>query len=233
MSRVRNAVRFVARSGNAKLGRCAATWVSQDSCPLDCPHLKESCYAKAGRAGITTRRLNRAGRFKPATLAREEARQIQAAPGDRPLRVHVVGDSPDDESARIVGAAMAGYTRRSGQPSWTYTHAWRVVKRSSWGAANVLASCETVEAVKAAHRAGYATALVMSKFASEKTHDVGGIKVIPCPAQTRGTTCDKCRLCWNAPRLRKAKLTIGFAVHGVVAQKVDRDQPGRIALEVV
>lgn len=233
MGKVSEAVRFIKRSDNRKLGRCAATYVSQNSCPKDCPFRGKGCYAEAVPTFFTTAAVNRAGRHTTRALALEESRQIDAAPGDRPLRVHVVGDSPNDESARIVGAAMVRYAKRSSQPAWTYTHAWRVVRRSSWGRANVLASCESATDVRKARRKGYATALVVSHFASDKTHEIEGLRVIPCPNQTRGVTCSDCQLCANPSRLRRHGLTIGFALHGRRAQSVNARGPGRIALTVV
>ncbi len=65
MQGVERAVSLIQRSGNRKLGHMAVTYVSQDSCPGDCPFRGSGCYAEQHFAGITTRRLNRAGRFSP------------------------------------------------------------------------------------------------------------------------------------------------------------------------
>ncbi len=144
----------------------------------------------------------------------------------------MVGDCPDDSSARTVAAAMVRYRKRGGFPTWTYTHAWRTVRRASWGQADVLASCESVKAVKQAQRRGYATALVVERFSTDKAHDIDGVRVVPCPNQTRGITCDSCRLCADADRLKSAGLTIGFALHGKMAQHHAAKHPGRIALTI-
>jgi hypothetical protein len=37
----------------------SATYVSQQSCPDDCPLLGNGCYAETGNVGIHTNRLNR------------------------------------------------------------------------------------------------------------------------------------------------------------------------------
>jgi hypothetical protein len=105
-------------------------------------------------------------------------------------------------------------------PIWTYTHSWRQVKRSSWGRAiSVLASCEALEQARAAMKRGYAAAVVVVR------HPQGGkawrdretgIRVIPCPEQTRGIVCTSCRLCWREKWLKESRTVIGFEVHGSV-----------------
>jgi hypothetical protein len=209
-------VTVVARSDNKKLGRCSATYASQSSCPGDCAHLHNGCYAESGYTNVTTMRLNDSETTAPLAIAREEARQIAALPGDRPLRLHVVGDAKTDACARTLAVACEDYP----QPVWTYTHAWRRVQRTSWGGISVLASCESAEDVEAAQEKGYATALVVDSFASDKLHDRRGVRLLPCPSQTRGVPCSDCRLCMDDNRLASAGITIGFAAHGSGRKRV-------------
>jgi hypothetical protein len=214
------AVFAVETSRNAKLGSCSATYVSQESCPRGCPFRGAGCYAEEGRVGLITRRLNRGGRRTPAGLARAEAEAIGRLTADRPLRLHVVGDCATPLAARIVADAARRYRARRGSPVWTYTHAWRAVPRDCWGQVSVLASCESASQVAEARRAGYATALVVPEFPSDRAFTVAGERVIPCPHQTRGVTCRDCRLCWDDGRLWQCGLSIGFAAHGTGAAKV-------------
>ena len=52
----------------------------------------------------------------------------------------------------------------------------------------------------------------MSSFESERGYSVGhGVKVVPCPAQTRDLKCNQCRLCFK--KMPKGT-AIGFAWHG-------------------
>jgi hypothetical protein len=80
------------------------------------------------------------------------------------MRLHTVGDCRTDEAAKIVAAAAERYMDAGGGPVWTYTHAWRLVDRASWGRVSVLASCETPEQVELARARGYATAIVVDEF---------------------------------------------------------------------
>jgi hypothetical protein len=143
-----------------------------------------------------------------ADVARAEADAIDSLSGTRPLRLHVVGDCPTDDAARIVSDAAERYTARGGGRAWTYTHAWRDVVRASWQSVSVRASCETADDVRAAHARGYDAAIVVDSHKSDRAYDVDGIRVVPCPEQTRGRSCADCGLCM------RPGTTIAFAVHG-------------------
>jgi hypothetical protein len=189
------------------------------------------CYAERGPLGFFhTAALNSFAEEIEATaldVARAEASAIDsmATVVGRPLRLHVVGDCPSDEAARIVSAAGERYTERGGGPVWTYTHAWRDVARESWGSVSVLASCETREDVELARERGYATALVVDAFEGDRLSN----SVLPCPAQTRGKSCAECRLCMDDTRLIGSGYSIGFEIHGdVVTQR-----RARVAMEEV
>jgi hypothetical protein len=218
----------VETSDNRKLGPVSATYTSQSSCPRSCPWFGAGCYAETGMVGWTTRRLNRSGQRGPLAVARAEARAIDGLTGDRLLRLHVVGDARTNAAARVLGAAARRYTLRGNSPRrgrkvWTYTHAWRTVERSSWGpAVSVLASVETAREARVAMAAGYAAALVVIDFEREGAYEVDGLKVLPCPEQTRGVTCRDCGLCRDDDRLRSAGLVIGFAAHGTGGPAVRR-----------
>lgn len=226
------------RSGNVKLGDAATTHVAQVSCPPSCVFKDGGgCYAETGRQGkFVTRRLNEAAEGATAldaALAEAEAiDRMDVAPG-RPMRLHTVGDCATDEAARIVAAASARYRSRGGGPVWTYTHAWRTVDRASWGDVSVLASCETIEDIRAARERGYATAIVVDEFPGRERYylmpgEPGRSEaVIPCPAQTSHRTCSDCRLCMNDDARLQQHHTIGFAIHGIPATK----RAARMALD--
>lgn len=217
----------VAESGNEKIGVCATTYAAQVSCPTYCAFFNGGgCYAENGRIYTSsTGPLNENARAAGASaldVAHAEAEAIRLLPvlkcWDRPLRLHTVGDCASDEAAQIVSAAAAGYRERGGGPVWTYTHAWRIVDRSSWGEVSVLASCETAEQVELARARGYAPSIVLERFDVPRRYLAGTssqVPVLPCPAQTHeGVTCASCRLCMKDDALLTRDYAIGFAVHG-------------------
>ncbi len=210
----------VEKTSNRKVGDCSVTMAAQCSCPPSCPFLGNGCYAEHGLQGIHTKRQN-----KKAVSAIDEARQeavaINALSGKRPLRLHVVGDCATNLAAKTVSKAAQAYTAKHGKPVWTYTHAWRNVDRRSWGSVSALASCETTSQVHQALGRGYAAAMTVSQHPADgKAHSKDGLKLIPCPEQTRNATCDTCRLCWDDAALLARKAVITFEAHGTGAKAV-------------
>jgi len=219
---------LVLNSQNVKVGDVSATYAPIDAtCPASCPLKEAGCYAKTGNVGFQVRRLERefAG-LNGDTLAELEASEIESQ-GKRlksegiskPLRIHVSGDATSDRRASALGRAAAHWPG----PVWSYTHAWRDVSRASWGRVSVLASVETLsDATKALSR-GFAPAIVVTEHPSNGRAwvDPGtGVKVIPCPSQTRDVSCADCRLCFNDSKLLAQNAAIAFAAHGTGAKKL-------------
>jgi hypothetical protein len=212
------------RSQNTKTGLCAVTYASiAATCPKSCALKGEGCYAQGGRVAIVVHRLDaQAGNAlatarAEAALIRENAKR---APDGYPLRLHASGDCRTETTARTVSNACAEWPG----PVWTYTHAWRDVPRKAWGSVSVLASIESVEDGRAALRAGYAPAVVVHEHPHNgRAWRSNGVTWIPCPEQTRGVTCAKCRLCFDADALKERRHGIAFAAHGNRRETVKRN----------
>ncbi len=218
----------VENSENRKTGLVSVTYTSQGSCPGMCPFLGHGCYAEVGPVGFITRELNKSG-GSPRQIALAEAAAIDQLSGERLLRLRIVGDCRTNEAARIEGKAVTRYVRRgrqapqTGKVAWGYTHASETVLRASWGREmSILASVESIGAARAAMKRGYAAAIVVDRFIKDSLYVVDGVKVLPCPYQTRGIQCRDCRLCLDDDRLLKAGIVIAFAAHGVGKGSVAR-----------
>jgi hypothetical protein len=208
----------VLHSKNAKVGDVAATYAPiAQTCPVSCPLRNNGCYAQSGNVGFKVRRTEEySAGLNGDTVATLEGDEIadmaRHAPTGHPLRIHVSGDATSDYRA----AQMARGARVWPGKVWSYTHAWRDVSRTSWGRVSVLASCESVSQVILAAWRGYAAALVVAEHPADgrayRTPE--GVKVIPCPSQTRGVLCTDCRLCWDDALLLKQGACIAFAAHG-------------------
>lgn len=232
--RKRFLVLAVENSRNSKIGITSATYVTQASCNPTCGLMNNGCYAEHGMVGMVTRQLNanaKAANVTPSQIAQQEAAGIDTLTGAHPLRLHVVGECRTNAAATYLARAATRYIKRGGQIVWTYTHEWRAVHRASWGPIKVLASCDSPSDVPSAHARGYATAIGVNtlEHPSASPYDYHGVKVMPCPHQTRGINCVKCRLCWNPERLRRDGLTIGFAVHGSGWKKAQKTFQGESA----
>lgn len=211
-------------SGNAKIGECATTYAAQVSCPTSCAFYNGGgCYAENGRIYTSaTGPLNEAARDQRATaidVAKQEAAAIDRLPvlkcDDRPMRLHTVGDCRTDEAAQIVAAAAARYRARGGGPVWTYTHAWRLVDRASWGSVSVLASCETPEQVELARGRGYAPSIVVEAFASDRKHQLCRTA---CPGASPGIAAPRGALKGQRPGSEGAPVTSALEILPCPAQ---------------
>ena len=219
---VASPVTVVEFSDNSKIGLMSATYATQATCPATCKLRGAGCYAETSFVGITTRRLNAtaaAGNWTVEEIAELEAAGIRRLHGVLPLRLHVVGDATTNAAAGILASAAREHTAKHGREVYSYTHAWRDVSAASWRGVSILASCENAADVRDAQAAGYATALVVESHASTKAYWVDGMKVIPCPSQTKDVTCADCKLCMRSDMLKATGASIGLAVHGSGAKK--------------
>ena len=206
------------KSSNKKIGPVSTTYAPTTHC-VDCPMKNNGCYAQSGMVGIHVRKLDAAARdshASPSRTARHEARGIDALDArGQGLRIHTSGDCPTAEAARIVADAADRFVARGGGRAWTYTHAWRRMSRKAWGGVSVLASVESLPDARRAMRRGWAVARVVPEFDGDKAWLEGGVRWIPCPAQTRdAVTCDSCRLCWDDAKLRAIGAGVAFESHG-------------------
>lgn len=222
------AATYVPITGNRKTGPVAATYASiRSTCP-PCPLRDNGCYAQGGHVAFTVRRLDRAG-ASTVEAAHAEARLVEAGPvyPATPLRLHVSGDASTIYAAQRLALAAAVYRRRRGGPVWTYTHAWRDVPRGAWGrSVSVLGSIENAADAAAVRAQGYAPALVVARFPNgARAFTREGVRYVPCPEQTRGVQCVRCRLCFDADALRDRGHGIAFAAHGRSAKRVRRRLP--------
>lgn len=206
-------------SANEKIGKVSTTYLATVSC-VDCPLKGNGCYAEHGMVAIWKRKLDaavRARKASPVRQAQAEAAGIDALKArGQGLRLHTSGDCPTEEAARIVADAAERFMQRGGGKAWTYTHAWRRVARKAWGKVSILASVETLADARRAIKRGWAPARVVSGFPhGDKAWIDGGVRWIPCPAQTRdNVTCESCRLCWDDAKLRSIGAGVAFDAHG-------------------
>jgi hypothetical protein len=226
----------------------SATYASiEATCSDDCPFKKDD-QGKVGGCFIEAEhftrklmaRLDGGARERSAIdVMREEAALIDAsfahgmpqdgARGGRDLRIHVGGDVPNEQGARLLAGAAARWLARGGGRPWTYTHTWRRIPAEAFWPISVLASVERPDQVRAARARGYVPAIVVDRFPNgKKPFEVAGTTFIPCPAETVGRTCVECRLCLTGD-LFERKAGIAFQVHGAdaVAAKSALVQIGR------
>lgn len=210
---------LVLRSKNSKLGTVSATYLPLTTCPDTCSHKGRGCYAEQGHVGMHARRKEKEP-LSPQEWAWEEFEDLTHAhrvgQDLLPLRLHVSGDVVN--SGHILYLSTVVWNK----PMWTYTHNHRLTCRKNWGKVSVLASCDTLSDIEHALDTGYSPAVTVSKFESSAIFRPvkSSVWLIPCPNQTKGITCDQCRLCWDDSSLRRKGLGIAFASHGPQKRKL-------------
>jgi len=152
-------------------------------------------------------------------IIRKEAREIASfgpKANGKPLRLHISGDARTEKTANLLRDAAKKWDGKV----FTYTHAWRDVPRDAWGSISVLASIENLSQAHEAFVRGYVPAVTVSHHPKDgKAYYKNGVKVIPCPQQTKGVTCEQCKLCMNDSMLYRQDAAIAFAAHGVRKKK--------------
>ena len=227
------------REEGMKRGRPAAespfvssTYTSiRATCSSECPYLGNGCFASSGFSKIIMRLLDDGAAGLPALeVIRNEVKAIErlfqgrlipqdGAKGGRDLRLHVGGDTSCELGTRLLARAAEGWKKRMGGSVWTYTHHWRTIPHEAWGPISVLASVECQEDIPHALDLGYAVAMTVDHFKQKKAYRfTDDEKLIPCPAETHGTTCAECRLCIDRD-VKKMGAVIGFALHGHISEK--------------
>ena len=210
-----DSVKAVRNSQNAKVGNMHATYSPQVTCPTSCPF-----YPKIhGDVLDVETRMHIQIQF-----AEIEAQKIDELFPDKNLRIHVVGDSSNSISARIIGSAMVRYEKRGAElgykvQAFTYTHAWNEpynVPESDWQGARVIASCETDRDIERARELGYACELTLPVLETNKVYETkGGNKVLPCPnVFNKEVQCNDCMKCADIGLLKSRNWVIGLSTHG-------------------
>ena len=204
-------------SKNRKIGNIACTYLPiKKTCPDSCALKDNGCYAQVGYVGLHMRRLeNKTEDMKAYDIIRKEAREIAAhgpSADGKPLRLHISGDAKTEKTANLLREAAKKWNGKV----FTYTHAWRTVPRDAWGNISVLASVENLNQAKEAIDNGYTPAITVETHPKDgKAYSKDGVKVIPCPQQTKGITCDNCKLCMNDSMIYRQNAVIAFAAHGI------------------
>lgn len=203
-------VHLVAQSGNTKTGPIPVTYRDRDTCPTDCPFLRNGCYGD-GRIFALAHKFSR-------SLSQSDALAILARvrKGTRVLRDRVVGDIVNANGG-IDFAYLRSISRISAKAGLTpfgYTHAWKLFTRADVRKVRNMgyvlnASCETPQDVEQALTLGFKP--VITNDDTPEGMNISGHRVVTCPAQTRdNVTCAHCRLCAK-PDL---PVVVRFLVHG-------------------
>lgn len=235
-------------SSNPKTGNVIQSYSSKESCPVRCPFKGSGCYGESYHTARQWARADDLSDPRAVDCAESMARILVSSALTRPggvilFRHNVAGDMAvagtsalDYSEIAGLGAAvtMANGLLRNVERSilaYTYTHceidaaAAEIIRAAC---ITINASCETAAECKNAAEHGVPSAMACADIdAAKAALKAEGLNGVQCPAQTRGTNCDKCRLC--ARKNRKA--VVLFALHGNGAKRAARAIEIKVAKE--
>lgn len=228
-------VRFVARSGNRKLGPIPVSSTARGSCPDSCALRGAGCFAEFGNTRAHWQKVPDVGLSWGEFVGR-----VASLPVGTLWRHNEAGDLPGPGDAIDVAALRMLVVANRGRRGFTFTHKPIINRHSSlprlpfiptnqerelWAKSNR-------EAIAAAVRGGFTinlsadstaiadelaalhvapVAVVLPVDAPARAHKTpAGRQIVVCPAEASSLTCGTCRLCANANR----QSIIGFRAHG-------------------
>lgn len=218
-------VLFTKKSGNAKTGPIPVSITSRGSCPDACAFTDVGCYALYGRLGMWWRRAGDEGMPWDEFVA-----LVRALPFNTLWRHNEAGDLPGFRDKIDVWALKALVRANRGKRGFTFTHkpvlgegdVARVnrdaIRRANADGFTINLSADSV--ADADRLADLGIAPVAVALAHDHPDRGGktpaGRRLVVCPAQTNGLTCEECRLCAHPTRAS----IIGFRAHGQSARLV-------------
>lgn len=200
------------RGGNEKVGAIPVSTSHSGTCPDACPLKRAGCYAESGHLRMHWDRVDSGER---GTTWEHFLRKVRALARGVAFRHNQAGDlvGRDDVIDREAGLEFAEAARHT--RCWTYTHypptpenAETIRMTNKHITVNV--SANNLKEADEAKALGLPTVVVMPIDAVSGLTPKGNRLVI-CPEQTHGITCDKCMLCY---RQTPGRPIVGFRVHG-------------------
>lgn len=226
-------------SSNLKTGNIIQSYSARESCPVRCPFKGSGCYGESYHTARQWARADDLSDPRAVDCAESMARILASSALMRPggvilFRHNVAGDMAvagtstlDAQEVRELSKAVElanGLLKTADYHvlAYTYTHceidaaAAEIIRAAC---ITINASCETVAECKNAIALGVPAVMACADpDAARAALKTEGLKAVQCPAQTRDTNCDKCRLCARKNR----KSVILFALHGNGAKKAAR-----------
>jgi hypothetical protein len=207
-------VHLTLKSSNSKTGPIPVSTTSADTCPDTCPLKGNGCYAESGPLAIHWRKVSSGER---GASWEQYCDQVEHLPAGTVWRHAQAGDLPHNDGIidrqKLIRLARAN----KGKLAIAYTHHVPDIENT---ASLRLAARLGFTVNLSANSLGHAdqlfrkylpvTVVLPAGHKAKVTYTPAGNKVITCPAETVGTTCQACKLCAKTER----NYIIGFPAHG-------------------
>ena len=214
---------FIKKTGNAKLGAdMSSTYSTSNTCPSNCPFIKNGCYASEGYyTSLYWRKLDNA---IVGIKFNELIKKIKSLKDNSKLRLNVAGDLPGSNN-KISPSYLNKYVDACKRlKAWTYTHYpiskannLKLLKDANKNGLTVNISTETEHQAMQSVENKLPTVIVVKSTETRKSYNLKDIHgntkatVVICPQQisNKSITCSECMLCYSRPY----NIVIGFLAH--------------------
>ena len=208
------------RSTNKKTGPIAVT--TSPDCPDDCPFGGPDgpCYAGSGPLLLHWRKVKSGTR---GTDLDRHCADLKALPADRMLRLNQAGDLPGNGRTIRKRDARKLLTAAGGRIAWSYTHYHDRASLAFLASLNGDTAVVNLSGNSPAHVDTLPAELPRvcvtgSMDKVQRTPD--GQKIVLCPAQSTGTTCENCGNGRPLCSRRNRAYIVGFYAHGTRKNKL-------------
>lgn len=207
-------------SSNSKTGAIPVTVSNRNTCPPNCPLLKNGCYAEGYYTQLHWDKVTSGER---GTNWNQFISDIKALPKRILWRHNVSGDLVGSNDKINTQALKDLIQANKGKNGFTYTHypmndkdnLKAVLTANKQGFA-VNASANDITQADLYIKQGLPTVVIVSMDSKKVSFTPDKNKVIVCPAQNSDkVTCSTCGLCQKSDR----DYIIGFKVHGTYTKK--------------
>ena len=211
-------------SSNLKLGPIASTRSARSSCPSSCVFKGNGCYGDNFPLSLHWGKLDHSGLSWAELMDK-----VRTIPRGAIWRHNEVGDLDTVEGSTLIDPVRVYDLIQAGRGTdpIIYTHHTQtpaniaLLQSARAYGLPINASCETVEQVERCLDEGVNAVLTVARGEVEKTTKLEGVRLVPCPQETRHhkLTCKDCGLC-AVDRASKG-VAIVFHAHGGQAKKVE------------
>lgn len=218
-------VTWTASSMNRKLGPIPAATVSGETCPPSCGFYGKGCFAEFGILGSHWRNVGWDG-----LSWTEFVQAVADLPEGQLWRYATAGDLPGQGEDLDIELLAELVEANEGKRGFAFTHKSlerpnerKAVARANRAGFTINLSADSL--AQADERAALGVGPVVVVLPLGATGDIrtpAGRRVVVCPAESRGLTCEDCGLCARAER----KGIVGFVAHGQMKRAVSRIAEG-------
>lgn len=203
------------KTGNKKLGYAATSTSPKSTCPDKCPLKKTGkCYGDQGPISWFWGKVDKGLLGDTWEVFLEKVKKL---PAFLPYRHDQIGDLPgDNNTLDVFMFTQLRQAVRHLAVKWTYTH--KPLTKKAERQAIAESNAEGFIVNLSGNNLNHADSLydlnigpvvtIVPNFESMPKTTPKGRRLVPCPEQTDGITCDKCQLCAK-PR----KAIVAFAAH--------------------